>query len=104
MRMAEMARAIAGRMGTEMTLRQSPPNTSQSVGVAERAVQSARGLAKTLMAQVSQQTQRVFDESHNSGWLLTRFCKKRSIRMTPYEKLRLHKYRQPIQEFAEAVL
>ena len=112
MRMVEMARAIAGRMGTEMTLRQSPPDSSQSVGVAERAVQSARGLAKTLMAQVSQQTQLVFDEScavwtwalRHSGWLLTRFCKKRSIRMTPYEKLRLHKYRQPIQEFAEAVL
>ena len=101
MRMVEMTRTIAGRMGTEMTLRRSPPHSSQSAGVAERAVQSARGLA-----------QLVFNEScpvwiwvlRHSGWLLASFCKKRSIRMTPYEKLRLHKYRQPIQEFAKAVL
>ena len=80
--------------------------------MAERAVQSARGLAKTLMAQDTQQTQLVFNEScavwtwalRHAGWLLTRFCKKRSIRMTPCNKLRLHKYRQPIQEFAKAVL
>ena len=95
-----------------MTLRRSPPHSSESAGVAERAVQSARGLAKTLMAQVTQQTQLVFNEScpvwiwalRHSGWLLASFCKKRSIRMTLYENLQVHKYRQPIQEFAEAVL
>ena len=61
MRMAEMIRAVAGKMCTAMTLRQSAAHSSLSDGAAERGVQSVRGLTKTLMVQVSEQTE--FDET-----------------------------------------
>ena len=95
-----------------VTTRASPTHSHESNGGAERAVQSVRGLARTLVTQVEYRTGLTFGADsplwlwafRHAGWILTRFGRRRDTGMTPYAKLFCKQYRQPLLMFAEAVI
>ena len=98
--------------GMSVTTRASPTHSHESNGGAERAVQSVRGLHRTLVAQVEDRTGLIFGADsplwlwafRHAGWILTRFGRRRDTGMTPYAKLFCKQYRQPLLMFAEAVI
>ena len=91
--------------GMSVTTRASPTHSHESNGGAERAVQSVRGLARTLVAQVEDRTGLIFGADsplclwafRHAGWILTRFVRRRDTGMTPHAKLFCKQYRQPLQ-------
>ena len=95
-----------------VTTRASPTHSHESNGGAERAVQSVRGLARTLVTQVEHRIGLTFGADsplwlwafRHAGWILTRFGRRRDTGMTPYAKLFCKQYRQPLLMFAEAVI
>ena len=98
--------------GMSVTTRASPTHSHESNGGAERAVQSVRGLARTLVAQVEDRTGLIFGADsplwlwafRHAGWILTRFGRRRDTGMTPYAKLFCKQYRQPLLMYADAVI
>ena len=80
--------------------RASPTHSHESNGGAERAVQSVRGLARTLVTQVEHRTGLAFGADsplwlwafRHAGWILTRFGRRRDTGMTPYAKLFCKQY------------
>ena len=71
--------------GMSVTTRASPTHSHESNGGAERAVQSVRGLARTLVTQVEYRTGLTFGADsplwlwafRHAGWILTRFGRRR---------------------------
>ena len=92
--------------GMSVTTRASPTHSHESNGGAERAVQSVRGLARTLVTQVEYRTGLTFGADsplwlwafRQAGWILTRFGRRRDTGMTPYAKLFCKQYRQPFAD------
>ena len=88
--------------GMSVTTRASPTHSHESNGGAERAVQSVRGLARTLVTQVEYRTGLIFGADsplwlwafRHAGWILTRFGRRRDTGMTPYAKLFCKQYIQ----------
>ena len=98
--------------GMSVLTRASPTHSHESNGGAERAIQSVRGLARTLVTQVEHSTGLTFGADsplwlwafRHAGWILTRFGRRRDTGMTAYAKLFCKQYRQPLLMFAEAVI
>ena len=71
--------------GMSVVTRASPTHSHESNGGAERAIQSVRGLARTLVTQVEHRTGLTFGADsplwlwafRHAGWILTRFGRRR---------------------------
>ena len=92
--------------GMSVITRASPTHSHESNGGAERAIQSVRGLPRTLVTQVEHRTGLTFGANsplwlwafRHAGWILTRFGRRRDTGMTPYAKLFCKQYRQTVAD------
>ena len=91
----------------------SPTQSHKSSGVAEKAISSLRGLARTYLAVIKERIPS-FDVKPDSpmlpwtirhaAWFLTRHDVRRDTRMTPYEKIRRQRYKKDVLPLGEQVL
>ena len=104
--------AAAGEV-EHVTCRVSPVGSHSSNGMAERAVQTARGLARVLLDQLQVKTgagQIAADSEwwpwalRHAAWLYNRYHVRADQRCTPYTRLRWRTYQQPLVSFGELVL
>ena len=92
----------------------SPTQSHQINGAAEKAVSTARGLARTYLAVLKDKIPFFFLVTAHSpmlpwtirhaAWVLARYNVRRDTRMTQYEKIRAQKYRKVILPLDEQVV
>ena len=86
-----------------------PRHSHQSVGGAERFVQTVRGLMRTFVVQLEEKTgMKVKPDSpilpwalRHAAWVHNRYNKQKETGLTPYEKVHLTKYQRPLLMFGE---
>ena len=96
---------------TQISLRQSPPGSHASNGIAEAAVKNIEGLVRTMSSDIGDKyNTRVEANSAILGWIIrhaawvqNRFVYKASGR-TAFEELKMVKYISPVLQFGESVL
>ena len=96
---------------TQISLRQSPPGSHASNGIAEAAVKNIEGLVRTMSSDIGDKyNTRVEANSAILGWIIrhaawvqNRFVYKVSGR-TAFEELKMVKYISPVLQFGESVL
>ena len=105
-------RVIADGRAQQVTCQVSPVGSHQSNGGAERAVQTVRGIARVYLEQVKERTGITFDPKscwwswalRHAAWVYNRFHVRKDTRQTPYSKIRMRNYAQPVLPFGELVL
>ena len=109
------ARVLAKREGDidALMLDISPRDSHQSNGAAERAIQTTRGLMRTLISHLKRNTNaNITSRSawtswaiRHAAWLRTRFHRRKDEgNLTAYERLKNTRYHQPILIFGEMVV
>ena len=95
-----------------INLRQSPLESSQSNGGAERAVRTVKDMTRTLIEHVRVRCGVYVSTTHtlhswavrHAAWLVTRFQPHGGGKETSWFRLRGRPYSSPVYEFAEAVM
>ena len=103
---------LAGEICLQVTQQQSHRYSSQSLGGAERLVQTIRNSMKAFKLQVEKGIGKPLKRGmailhwlpRHAAWVYNRFHIRADTRLTPYEKVNYSKHQRPILMFGEAVL
>ena len=105
-------KVIADGKAEQITCQVSPKGSHESNGAAERAVQQVRGMARVYLEHVRENTGSAFPPKslwwawalRHAAWIYNRFHVRADTRVTPFSKIRLKTYAQPVLPFGELVL
>jgi len=105
-------KALALGVCETIFVQQSERYSSQSLGGAERTVQTIRKQIKTYKYDIEKNIQKVIPHTadlmhwlpRHSAWVYNRFHVRSDTRLTPYEKVNMLKYQKPLVQIGEAVL
>ena len=94
---------IADGEAEQITCQVSPKGSHESNGAAERTVQQVRGMARVYLEHVREKTASEFPpkSQFHAAWIYNRFHVRADTRVTPYSKIRLKTYAQPVLPFGE---
>ena len=95
----------------QVTIQAAPTGSHQSIGAAERAHQTLRGLARVYLVQLETKTGVKLDNQSpwwswalkHAAWVYNRYHKRADTGYTPYEKYRHCRYGQTLLPFGERV-
>ena len=105
-------RVVQQGKAEQITVQVSPVGSHQSNGAAEKAVQQLRGMARVYLEHIKDKTGVLFGATSNwwawalrhAAWAYNRFHVRSDTRATPYAKIRLRNYSQPVLPLGELVL
>ena len=102
-------KVVADAKAEQITCHASPKGSHESNGAAERTVQQVRGMARVYLEHVREKTGCEFPPKspwwawRDAAWVYNRFHVRADTRVTPYAKIRLKTYTQPVIPVEELV-
>ena len=105
----KQAQILRAKSGLETIVQQSKAFDKGRTAVAERAIQTVRAQARTLVNYVERQIEAKFPDGHplhmwallHSAWLLNRFHRRNALGCTPYQSLFGRPYKGRVANFGQ---
>ena len=105
-------KVIVDGKAEQITCQVSLKGSHESNGAAERTVQQVRGVARVYLEHVRKKTGSEFPPKspwwawalRRAAWIYSQFHERADTRVTPYSKIRLKTYAEPVLPFGELVL